>query len=375
MAEENSQHDKNQEPTQKRLDDARKKGQIPRSRELNTMLVTFFGAIVIIFTTENITQSLHGIFLHNFQLPILHITDKSYLIPHFTESGISALLSISPFLLAMFFVALFGPMIIGGLSFSMKAMAFKASRMSPLSGFKRMFGLRGLVELVKALLKVGLIGSIVYLLLDFFTDEILNLGFESVQESISHSYRLILLIFTMSSAGLILVALIDAPYQFWQHKKQLRMTLQEVKDELKETEGNPESKGRLRNLQRELAQKRMMEAVPEADVIITNPTHFAVALKYDEERSNAPIVVAKGIDFLAEKIKEIALKNKVNVFCAPALARAVYYSTEVDKEIPAGLYISVAKVLAYVFQLKNALPGNYPNPPDDLEIPSEFRTN
>ncbi len=375
MAEENSQHDRNQEPTQKRLDDARKKGQIPRSRELNTMLVTFLGAVALIFTTENITQNFHKIFLHNFQLPILHVMDKNYLIPHFTESGMTALLSITPFLVAMFMVALFGPMFIGGMSFSMKAMAFKASRMSPLSGLKRMFGLRGLVELVKALLKVGLIGSIVYLLLKTFTDEILNLGFESVQESTAHAYRLILLIFTVSSAGLIIVALIDAPYQFWQHKKQLRMTLQEVKDEFKETEGNPENKGRLRNLQRELAQKRMMEAVPDADVIITNPTHFAVALKYDADKSSAPVVVAKGIDFIAEKIKEIALSNDVSVFCAPALARAVYYSTDVDKEIPSGLYISVAKVLAYVFQIKNAVPGNYPNPPDELEIPNEFRTN
>ena len=152
------------------------------------------------------------------------------------------------------------------------------------------------------------------------------------------------------------------------------MNLQEVKDEFKETEGNPENKGRIRNLQRELAQKRMMEAVPDADVIITNPTHFAVALKYNSDKANAPIVIAKGIDFAAEKIKEIALNSNVSVFCAPTLARAVYYSTDIDKEIPAGLYISVAKVLAYVFQLKNAIPGNYPDPPEELEIPSNFRT-
>ena len=374
MAEQNSQYDKTQEPTPKRLQDARKKGQIPRSRELNTMLVTFIGAIGLIFTTEYISQHLHGIFLHNFQLPISHIMDKNYLIPHLTESGIHALIGLTPYLVLMFLVALFGPMLIGGMSFSASAMAFKMSRMNPLSGLKRMFGLKGLVELVKALLKVALIGSIVYLLLNVFTVEIINLGFEPTQESIAHSYKLLLIIFTVSSAGLIIVALIDAPYQFWQHKKQLRMSLQEVKDEFKETEGNPENKGRLRNLQRELAQKRMMEAVPDADVVITNPTHFAVALKYEAEKSSAPIVVAKGIDFLAEKIKQIALKNEVNVYCAPALARAVYYSTEVDKEIPSGLYISVAKVLAYVLQLKNAVPGNYPNPPDELEIPNEFRT-
>ncbi len=375
MSEQTPQHDKTQEPTQKRLDDARKKGQIPRSRELNTMIVTFVGACGLIFTSKSIAESLHGIILHNFQLPISHIMDKSFLIPHFTESGMAALWAITPYLLLMFIVALFGPMSIGGMSFSMSAMAFKMNRLNPLSGLKRMFGVKGLVELLKSLLKVSLIGLIVYALLKIFTSEILNLGFESTQDSIMHSYRLLLLIFTAASAGLIVVALIDAPYQFWQHKKQLRMTLQEVKDEFKETEGNPENKGRLRNLQRELAQKRMMEAVPDADVIITNPTHFAVALKYDADRSNAPILLAKGVDFAAQKIKEIALKNEVNVFCAPALARAVYYSTDVDKEIPSGLYMSVAKVLAYVFQLKNAMPGNYPNPPDELEIPTEFRTS
>jgi flagellar biosynthetic protein FlhB len=375
MSEQSSQHDKTQEPTQKRLQDARKKGQIPRSRELNTMLVTFVGACGLIFSTDLITDKLNGIFLHNFQLPIAHIMDKNYLIPHFTESGMTAIFAIFPFMLLMFAIALFGPMSIGGISFSMSAMAFKMNRLNPLSGLKRMFGVKGLVELIKALLKVLLIGSIVYVLLKLFTNEILNLGFESTQDSIIHAYRLILLIFTASSAGLIIVALIDAPYQYWQHHKQLRMTLQEVKDEFKETEGNPENKGRIRNLQRELAQKRMMEAVPNADVVITNPTHFAIALKYDADNSFAPVVVAKGVDFVAEKIKEIALKNKINVFCAPALARAIYYSTELDKEIPSGLYLSVAKVLAYVFQLKTAVPGNYPNPPEEFEIPKEFRTD
>jgi len=375
MSEQSSQQDKTQEPTLKRLQDARKKGQIPRSRELNTMLVTFIGACGLIFTTDFISESLHAIFLHNFQLPISHIMDKNYLIPHFTESSMTALVSISPFLVLMFVVALFGPMAIGGMSFSMSAMAFKMNRLNPLSGLKRMFGVKGLVELLKALLKVALIASIVYLLLRVFTSEILNLGFETTHDSIAHSYRLLLLIFTVSSAGLIIVALIDAPYQFWQHNKQLRMTLQEVKDEFKETEGNPENKGRLRNLQRELAQKRMMESVPDADVVITNPTHFAVALKYDAEKSDAPLVVAKGVDFVAEKIKEIALKHEVSVFCAPALARAVYHSTDINKEIPYGLYISVAKVLAYVLQLKNAMPGKYPDPPEEFEIPNEFRIN
>ena len=375
MADQNTQQERTQEPTQKRLQEAREKGQVPRSRELNTMLVTFTGACGLIFLSKPIAENLQNIFVQNFQLSVSQVQDKSFVIQHFSESSSVALFALTPFLALMFVIALFGPMSIGGLSISSDAMAFKLSRLSPIAGFKRMFGVRGLVELIKALAKVVLIGSIVLILLKIFTQEILGAGLEPIKQSIEHAYRLILLIFTISSAGLILIAAIDVPFQIWQHHRQLRMTIQEVKDELKQTEGNPENKGRLRALQRELAQKRMMEAVPDTDVVITNPTHFAVALKYDGQKSNAPIVVAKGIDYVAEKIKEIALHHKVNVFCAPTLARAVYYSTELDKEIPSGLYIAVAKVLAYVHQLKKAVPGHYPNPPTEFEIPNEFRIN
>lgn len=373
MADQNTHQERNQEPTQKRLQDAREKGQVARSRELNTMLVTVTGACGLLILSKSIADNLQNIFFHNYQLTHAQVMDKNYLIHHLSESGTSALLSLAPFLALMFVMALFGPMSLGGFSFSMKAIAFKFDRMSPIAGLKRMFGIRGLVELVKALLKVTLIASIVFLLLKIFTQELLGIGLEPVKQGVAHSYKLILSIFTVSSVGLILIAAIDVPYQLWQHHRQLRMTLQEVKDELKQTEGNPESKGRVRSLQRELAQKRMMEKVPDADVIITNPTHFAVALKYDGERNNAPVVIAKGVDFVAEKIKEIGLHHKVGVFCAPALARAIYYSTDLDKEIPSGLYIAVAKVLAYVFQLKNAKPGNYPNPPTDIEVPNEFK--
>ncbi len=375
MAEQSNQQERTQEPTQKRLQDAREKGQIPRSRELNTMLVTFTGACGLIFMSNPISNTLQEIFLQNYQLTLPVVLDKNYILKYFSLSSSSALLTLAPFFTLMFIIALFGPMSIGGMSISMNAMSFKFSRLSPIAGLKRMFGLRGLVELVKSLAKVALIGSIVLILLKLFMFDILGTGLEPVNNSVEHAYRLILLIFTISSAGLIAIAVIDVPYQIWQHHRQLRMTLQEVKDEMKQTEGNPENKGRLRNLQRELAQKRMMEAIPDADVIVTNPTHFAVALKYDVEKSNAPIVIAKGVDYLAEKIKEIAAYHKVNIFCAPALARAIYFSTELDKEIPSGLYIAVAKVLAYVHQLKKAVPGQYPNPPTEFEIPSEYQTS
>ena len=373
MADQNTHQERNQEPTQKRLQDAREKGQVARSRELNTMLVTVSGACGLLILSNSIANNLQNIFLRNYQLTHAQVLDKNYLIQHFSESGTIALMGLAPFLALMFVIALFGPMSMGGFSFSMKAAAFKLNRLSPLAGLKRMFGVRGLVELIKALLKVFLIASIVFLLLKLFAQDLLSIGLEPVEQGIAHAYKLILLIFTVSSVGLIVIAGIDVPYQLWQHHKQLRMTLQEVKDELKQTEGNPESKGRIRSLQRDLAQKRMMEAVPAADVIITNPTHFAVALKYDGETNNAPIVIAKGVDFVADKIKEIALHHRIGVFCSPSLARAIYYSTDLDKEIPSGLYIAVAKVLAYVFQLKVAKPGNYPNPPTDIEVPNEFR--
>jgi flagellar biosynthetic protein FlhB len=203
--------------------------------------------------------------------------------------------------------------------------------------------------------------------------EFLVLSELSVEGGLTTAAHLIIWSFLMISLGTILIAAIDVPFQLWQHSRQLRMTRQEVRDEMKESEGRPEVKQQIRRLQRELAQRRMMQEVPKADVIVTNPTHFAVALRYDAGKMRAPRVVAKGADLIARNIRTIGAEHRVPVFEAPPLARALFYGAELDQEIPEGLYLAVAQVLAYVMQLRDPRPGAMPTPPGDLPIPPELR--
>ena len=229
------------------------------------------------------------------------------------------------------------------------------------------------MELTKSLLKVTLIASIAYTFFYVQKNDLLSLSHESYDQAITHSVTLVLSSFLFVAFGLIFIVAIDVPFQLWKHHKDLRMSRQELKDEFKETEGNPESKSRVRNMQREIAQRKMLQEVPTADVVIVNPTHYSVALRYSPESDAAPILVAKGADHIAFKIREIATEHKIPVFTAPLLSRAIYHTTDIDAEVPSALYVAVAKVLAYVFQLKTARPGNYPKPPMDLSIPKEYR--
>ena len=238
-----------------------------------------------------------------------------------------------------------------------------------------MFSVQALVELLKALAKFLVILAVALVVLSVDQDDLLAIANEPIEPAILHSLKVVGWSAFWLSCGLILIAAVDAPFQLWSHKQKLKMTKQEVRDEYKDTEGKPEVKGRIRQLQREMAERRMMQAVPQADVVITNPTHFAVALKYDPEKGGAPLLLAKGGDFLALKIREIAQEHKVMVLESPGLARAVYYSTELDQEIPAGLYLAVAQVLAYVYQLRQyqAGKGKRPGPLPDLPIPPDLR--
>ena len=236
---------------------------------------------------------------------------------------------------------------------------------------------RGLVEMLKSMLKFLLIfGTTVGLFVQNF-DDFLALNTKPLIIAIGHTAELVSFSFLILSATLILVVAIDAPFQLWDHKRKLKMTRQEIKDEMKDTDGKPEVKNRIRSMQMELAQARMMDEVPKADVIVTNPTHFAVALKYDQHTSAAPTVVAKGKDLVASKIRSIAEESKIPILSAPPLARALFFATKVGDEIPEGLYLAVAQVLAYVFQLKVAIKetGVYPKPPKDLPVPDEFEQN
>ncbi len=248
--------------------------------------------------------------------------------------------------------------------------------MNPLSGLKRMFGLQSWVELLKSILKVLLVAGVAFYLIEASKQDLFQLSLDTFPQNIFHALDILLNFVLLISCSLLVVVAIDVPFQIWQHANQLKMTKQEVKDEYKDTEGKPEVKGRIRMLQREAAQRRMMADVPQADVIITNPDHFSVALRYKQNTDRAPVVVAKGIDHLALKIREVAREHDIMIIPAPPLARALYHTTELEQEIPDGLFVAVAQVLAYVFQLKQyrRKGGQRPQLKDEnMPIPPDMR--
>ena len=302
--------------------------------------------------------------------------DPALMFTHLGFSLSEALKSLFGFFLVLLVAALVGPIALGGWNLSLKAMAPKMSRLDPLAGIKRMFSLKALIELFKALAKFSVVGALSFFVLLTTKEELFSLGAQDVVPAMSHATEIVIWAFLIMSLSMIIISLIDVPFQIYDYTQKLKMTLQEVKDEMKNTEGKPEVKGRIRQLQREISQRKMMSAVPEADVVITNPTHYAVALKYNQSGGGAPFLVAKGADFVALKIREIADAHEVPVLSAPALARAIYHSTEVEEEIPSGLFKAVAEVLAYVFQLQRHKQRQGPAPKEvsqDLDIPSELR--
>ncbi|SIR83800.1 flagellar biosynthetic protein FlhB [Aquipseudomonas alcaligenes] len=375
MAESESGADKSEEPTSKRLEEARQKGQIARSKELGTLAVTFGAAAALLIFGAEIGRSMLGIMQGNFALPREVLLDEGSMARYLLRTGMEALLALQSFFIVVLIMSILGSVAVGGWLFSGEALQPKFSRMDPLQGIKRMFSAHALVELLKALAKFVIILLVALAVLKADQDDLLAIANESVESAIMHSILVTGWSLLWMACGLILIAAVDVPFQLWDSKQKLMMTKQEVKDEYKDSEGKPEVKSKIRQLQRQMAERRMMQQVPEADVVITNPTHFAVALKYDPAKGNAPVMLAKGGDFLALKIREIAQEHKVTLLESPALARAVYYSTEVDQEIPAGLYLAVAQVLAYVYQLKQfrAGKGKRPGPLPDLPIPPDLR--
>ena len=286
------------------------------------------------------------------------------------------MLAIQPVMITMLLAALIGPISLGGWLFAAGSMAPKFSRMNPGAGLKRMFSAKALVELLKALAKFFIVLFVALAVLSSDIDDLLRIAHEPLDMAIIHSLQVVGWSTLWMACGLIIIAAVDVPVQLWESHKKLLMTKQEVRDEHKDQEGRPEVKQRIRQLQREMSQRRMMAAIPEADVVITNPTHYAVALKYDPDKGNAPVLLAKGSDFLALKIREIAVANNVMLLESPALARSIYYSTELEQEIPGGLYLAVAQVLAYVYQIRQyrAGKGKRPDPlKDDLPIPPDLR--
>jgi flagellar biosynthetic protein FlhB len=375
MAEESGQ-EKTEEPTAKRLEEAREKGQVPRSRELTTVLVMILSAIALFFVGENIIADLGEVMTVSFSLTRKQLFDTDAMVNTFIQGIEIMAFDLGIFMAVTVLAALAAPALIGGWNFSGQAMAPKGERLDPLKGLKRIFGPQGLIELAKALGKFILVGAFATAILWGIRDQLLTLGRQEVEVAMADLGYLTLWVFLAITASLILIALIDVPFQIWNHARQLRMTKQEVKDEMKDTDGNPEVKGRIRRLQVQLSQQRMMEDIPSADVVITNPTHYAVAIKYDQTSNGAPVVVAKGADLISQQIRLVADNNEVPILAAPPLTRAVYYSTEIGDEIPSGLYIAVAQVLAFVFQLRryHKQGGNKPHlNPEDLPIPDELK--
>ena len=377
MAESESGQDKTEEPTEKRKKDAREKGEIARSKELNTVAVTLAGAGGILAFGGSLAESLMELMRMNFTLTREVIVDERSMGAFLLASGKIAIWSVQPILILLFVISFVAPIALGGFLFSGSLMQPKFSRLNPLSGIKRMFSMNSLTELLKALAKFIMILVVALVVLVSDREALLAIGKMPMELAIIQALQVVGWSALWMAAGLLLIAGLDVPYQLWQSHKKLKMTKQEVTDEYKNSEGKPEVKQRIRQLQREMSQRRMMAAVPDADVIITNPTHYAVALQYDPEKgSAAPLLLAKGTDFMALKIREIGVEHKVQILESPALARAIYYSTEIEQEIPAGLYMAVAQVLAYVFQIRQYRAGRG-KPPEplkkDLPIPDDLR--
>jgi len=312
-----------------------------------------------------------GLVRTGLNLPAAAAFETDRMVSLLGQEGASGFLTIAPVLVAAFIAALAAPMLLNGWLISAKPLQPDFSRLNPLSGIARIFSVAGLVELVKAVAKVVVVGGVAALVLWHSLDAVVSLTTQPADSAFSQAARLVGWTMILVVGGMVLVVAVDVPFQLWNHARKLRMSLDELKREAKETEGDPHVKARIRSLQREAARKRMMEEVPKADVVITNPTHYAVALAYKENSMRAPRVVAKGQNIIAARIRELAAEHRVPVLEAPPLARALYRHAELGDEIPETLYTAVAEVLAYVFQLRHATGrrGHVPLPPEHIEVP------
>ncbi|MCG9757933.1 flagellar biosynthesis protein FlhB [Pseudoalteromonas sp. Isolate6] len=375
MAEDSGQ-ERTEEPTSKKIDDARKKGQVARSKELGTTFVLLFSAIALLMYGPGIGKGLYNVMGRMLTLNRNETYDTTKMFAVWAEIASELIFPMAMFVLIIAIAGVVGNTLLGGFNFSWQAAAPKASKMSPMKGVKRMLGPQAAIELLKSILKFVLVAGFAILLINMYFEEILHLSIEQIPSSIEHALEIIAWMFLALSCTMIIISAIDAPYQSYNHHKQLKMTLQEVKDEYKNSEGDPQIKARIRRTQREMSQRRMMQDVPDADVVVTNPTHYSVALKYDTERAGAPIVIAKGVDELAMQIRKIAKGRDVPIVESPVLTRSLYHTTEVGDQIPEKLFTAVAQVLAYVFQLNRFKKGKGKRPTalsSNLPIPDDLK--
>jgi flagellar biosynthetic protein FlhB len=372
MADE-SDLDKTEEATGRRIEQAREQGQVPHSRELGTFLVLLTAGMAFWMMGSWFFQRSLAITRKGFSVEPKYMHESALMVTRLADISIDALMAFSPLLGLLLLASILPPFFLNAWVFAPKAIVPDLGRLDPLNGFGRMFSWNSLMELGKAILKSLLVGGVAVLLIWGERDEIISLLVQPLEVGVFHAGHLIAYSFLVLVSSLIIVVAADVPFQVWQYFEKLKMTKEEVKREMREMMGDPQVKGRIRSLQMQAARKRMMSAVPEADVVVTNPTHFAVALSY-KAGMGAPKVLAKGTGVIAQRIKELAAEHAIPLLEAPPLARALFKHAEIDAEIPSALYNAVAEVLAYIYQLANwrNVGGVYPVPPRDLPVPPEL---
>jgi flagellar biosynthesis protein FlhB len=373
---EDSDLERTEAPSARRLEKARAEGRVPQSRELTAFLVLAAATGGFWVLGGWLTHQASGILKHGLSFGREAAFNHDALTISFATLSWEAMLLASPVFLLIIVAALATPFALGGWTFAPEALSPNFGRMDPTKGIQRMFSWHSLGELVKAVLKAFLIGGVIYWVVRRQQDQLFALILQSVEPALASFGHMVVFAMIGLVAGLAVIAAMDVPFQLWRYYAGLRMTKEELRQEMKELEGDPQLKARIRSQQREMARRRMMTEVPKADVVVTNPTHFAVALKYDRDRMAAPQVVAKGMSLVAQKIRDIAVENRVPILEAPPLARALHRHAEIGDQVPAALYTAVAEVLAYVYQLNQFLAsgGNVlrPSPPASILVPEDM---
>jgi flagellar biosynthetic protein FlhB len=373
MAEE-SDLEKTEEASPRKLEKAREEGDIPRSKELSTFAGLMAAGLGLWLTGSQIINQLQNIVITGlkFDSQIIENTNKTSV--DFSSEIINLSINFLPFFAIVTLIGILSPILVGGWIFNGKSLEPKLDKLDPIKGFGNIISKNSLVELLKSILKTILIGIVSWFVTKSMIHDILALSIQPFRMASHNQGQILLICFITISAAFAIIAMLDVPYQLHRYAKKLMMTRQDLKDESKESEGNPETKAKIRSIQREMARKRMMAAVPKADVVITNPTHYSVALSYPEDTDFAPIVVAKGLGEVALKIQAIAKEHQIMIVESPMLARALYKHTDIDQEIPTTLFSAVAQVLAYVFQMRDwkKQGGDQPEFPTKIHVPEEL---
>lgn len=373
MSEESSQ-ERTEEATPKRQQDSKEKGVVARSKDFNTTLLLIFAGIGFLCFGNMIASDCLKIFTLSLGAKDVNVMETQAMFTILREAAVLGVAVLTPFLILCALACFIGPLLVGSINVSIGNVALKFDRLDPIKGLGKIFSMKSMMELVKSILKLVLVSAFCVLLFYMFFEEILQLSQPMITSSIAKVFDIVEFSFFILCSSLIIISMIDVPFQVHEHHKQIKMTKQEVKDELKESDVRPEVKNKILKTQRDISRQRMMSKIPEADVIITNPTHFAVAIKYDDKKMKAPKLLAKGADNVAEKIRQVAKHHDIPIVQIPMLSRAIYYNTEIDQEIPSRLYVACAQVLAYVYKLKMFKKGKAPKPklPSNINVPKDM---